>query len=53
MRYLDINHWLNVKWYMQKHYPSFRYMATFKQYINQTYEQLHADWLLSLEKTED
>jgi len=51
-RHLDVNHWLNVKWYMMANYPDFRYIATFRQYINQVYEQLHSDWLLSLKKQE-
>lgn len=47
MRHLEINHWLNVKWWMMVNYPNFKYLPTFKAYINQVYEQLHADFMAS------
>lgn len=45
MKQLDVMHWLNVKWWMMANYPNFNYLPTFRSYVNQVYEQLHADFM--------
>lgn len=42
---LDINHWLAVKWWMMENYPNFKYLPTFKSYVNQMYMKLYEDFM--------